>query len=123
MPVYEFQCAKCGEHFEIVSSLSERDEKAVCPSCGGRKVSQVFGGFTVGISRTQAQPRRVRAQEGRGAEVQAAGRRMTLDRLRPAAAAPARRGEAVLRHVSPERTDDAAVRAGGTGPALTAASR
>ncbi len=26
------------------------------PSCGGRKVSQVFGGFTVGISRTRLNP-------------------------------------------------------------------
>jgi putative FmdB family regulatory protein len=56
MPVYEYQCAKCGERFEIVSNLSERDEKAVCPVCGGRKVSQVFGGFRVGISRTRLNP-------------------------------------------------------------------
>jgi putative FmdB family regulatory protein len=56
MPIYEYQCAKCGERFEIVSSLSERDEKAVCPACGGREVSQVFGGFRVGISRTRFNP-------------------------------------------------------------------
>ena len=56
MPIYEFQCAKCGERFEIVSSHAERDEKAVCPSCGGRDVSQVFGGFRVGISRTRLNP-------------------------------------------------------------------
>jgi putative FmdB family regulatory protein len=53
MPVYEFSCAACGEHFEIVSSLSERDERAVCPACGGRTVTQVFSGFRVGISRTR----------------------------------------------------------------------
>lgn len=56
MPVYEFTCAKCGERFEIVSSLSAREENAVCPSCGGREVSQVFGGFRVGISRTRLNP-------------------------------------------------------------------
>ena len=56
MPIYEFRCAACGEQFEIISSLAERDESAVCPSCGGRDVSQVLGGFTVGISRTRLNP-------------------------------------------------------------------
>ena len=56
MPLYEFRCASCGERFEIISSDAERDENAVCPSCGGRDVSQVFGGFTVGISRTRLNP-------------------------------------------------------------------
>jgi putative FmdB family regulatory protein len=56
MPLYEFRCAACGEHFEILSTLAERDEKAVCPSCGGRDVSQVLGGFTVGIARTRLNP-------------------------------------------------------------------
>ncbi len=56
MPVYEFLCASCGERFEIVASLAERDEKAVCPSCGGHDVAQQFGGFKVGISRTRLNP-------------------------------------------------------------------
>jgi putative FmdB family regulatory protein len=56
MPVYEFNCAQCGEHFEIISSYADRDDKAVCPSCGGRDVAQVLGGFTVGISRTRLNP-------------------------------------------------------------------
>ena len=56
MPIYEFQCAACGERFEILSSFEDRDEKAACPSCGGRDVSQVLGGFRVGISRTRLNP-------------------------------------------------------------------
>ena len=56
MPIYEYTCAKCGERFEIVSSHAERGEKAVCPACGGREVTQVFGGFKVGISRTKLNP-------------------------------------------------------------------
>ncbi len=56
MPVYEYKCTKCGEHFEIVSSHATRDEKAVCSACGGRDVTQVFGGFKVGISRTKVNP-------------------------------------------------------------------
>ena len=56
MPLYEFRCASCGERFEIISSDAERDENAVCPSCGGRDVAQVFGGFSVGISRSRLNP-------------------------------------------------------------------
>jgi putative FmdB family regulatory protein len=56
MPLYEFQCASCGERFEIVCALADREEKAVCPHCGGQDVAQVLGGFTVGISRTRLNP-------------------------------------------------------------------
>jgi len=56
MPIYEFTCAKCGRRFEIVSSHAERDDKAVCPECGGSDVAQVFGGFKVGISRSKLNP-------------------------------------------------------------------
>jgi putative FmdB family regulatory protein len=56
VPIYEFQCASCGERFEILCGLSEREEKSVCPACGGRDVAQVLGGFQVGISRTRLNP-------------------------------------------------------------------
>ena len=56
MPIYEFQCAKCGERFEIVSSHADRETNAVCPSCGVRDAVPVFGGFRVGISRTRLNP-------------------------------------------------------------------
>ena len=29
MPVYEYKCGACDETFEIISSLADRDEKAV----------------------------------------------------------------------------------------------
>jgi putative FmdB family regulatory protein len=64
MPVYEYQCAACGERFEILCGLAERDEKAVCPSCGGRDVTQVLGGFRVGISRTRLNPGHFERKKG-----------------------------------------------------------
>lgn len=45
MPVYQFTCKDCGETFEVTCHLSERDERAVCPSCGGRNVKPVFSSF------------------------------------------------------------------------------
>jgi putative FmdB family regulatory protein len=56
MPLYEFQCAKCQRRFEIVSNHADRDHKAVCPDCGSRDVTPVFGAFRVGISRTKLNP-------------------------------------------------------------------
>ena len=48
MPLYDFKCNACGQRVEIMSSSSERDDKAVCPACGSRDVATVFGSFAVG---------------------------------------------------------------------------
>ncbi|MEI6724697.1 MAG: zinc ribbon domain-containing protein [Actinomycetes bacterium] len=56
MPVYEFTCDACGETFEIISSLADRDEKAVCPACGGREVKAVFSSVSLGGSRSSVNP-------------------------------------------------------------------
>ena len=34
MPTYEYRCADCGEHLEVVQSFSD-DPLSVCPACGG----------------------------------------------------------------------------------------
>jgi len=68
VPIYEYQCASCGERFEILCGHSERDEKAVCPSCGGRDVAQVLGGFQVGISRTKLNPGVFEREKGKRPE-------------------------------------------------------
>lgn len=49
MPVYEYSCDDCGHKFDIVATLAEKEAglAPVCPNCGGRKVHQVFGRFTV----------------------------------------------------------------------------
>jgi putative FmdB family regulatory protein len=42
MATYEFRCNDCGTEFEVTCHMDEREEKAVCPKCGGRNVSQKF---------------------------------------------------------------------------------
>ena len=44
MPVYEYRCSGCGEGFERILSVSEREAplKAKCPGCGKRKVRRAF---------------------------------------------------------------------------------
>jgi len=56
MPLYEYTCTACGETFEIVSSLAERDAKAVCPACGGRDAARVFSPITLAGRRTSIDP-------------------------------------------------------------------
>jgi putative FmdB family regulatory protein len=34
MPVYEYYCPKCKEDFELMRSMSQVYEPALCPKCG-----------------------------------------------------------------------------------------
>jgi len=45
MPTYEFGCLKCGERFEIFSSISQKEKglQPQCPKCGSPQVAQIFG--------------------------------------------------------------------------------
>ena len=43
MPTYDFRCRSCGEQFEVVCSIAEREDRAVCPACGEHDAAQVFG--------------------------------------------------------------------------------
>uniref|UniRef100_A0A7C4G9I2 Zinc ribbon domain-containing protein n=1 Tax=candidate division WOR-3 bacterium TaxID=2052148 RepID=A0A7C4G9I2_UNCW3 len=49
MPVYEFKCEDCGKKFDIVATLAEKESglSPACPKCGGMRVRQVFGRFTL----------------------------------------------------------------------------
>jgi len=49
MPVYEFKCEDCDRKFDVVATLAEKDSglSPMCPKCGGRRVRQVFGRFTL----------------------------------------------------------------------------
>lgn len=41
MPVYEYECLKCGEKFEQQRSVSEIDNEVRCPKCGGKSRRRV----------------------------------------------------------------------------------
>ena len=34
MPFYEYSCPKCRTKFDLMRPISDRDEPAVCPTCG-----------------------------------------------------------------------------------------
>ena len=41
MPLYEFQCAKCGHRFEKIQKFSDPDPKK-CPECGSAKIERML---------------------------------------------------------------------------------
>ena len=44
MPTYQYECAKCGAHFEVKRAIGARSASA-CPKCASRNVQQVLGAF------------------------------------------------------------------------------
>ncbi len=43
MPTYEYECTRCGLHFEKQQSIND-DALSVCPECNGKVKRQVSGG-------------------------------------------------------------------------------
>ena len=46
MPVYEYQCDKCGKVTEHLRQMSQADAPAVCEKCGSDKTHRVHSVFT-----------------------------------------------------------------------------
>lgn len=47
MPIYEFVCKKCGEHFEALVSIGK--EKSVsCHECGSKDIQKLLSSFGIG---------------------------------------------------------------------------
>jgi len=55
MPIYEFECRKCGSRFEalVASAAAAKDEK--CPRCGSNEVKKTISGVNIG--RMSSSPR------------------------------------------------------------------
>ena len=45
MPIYEYECHKCGEKFEQFRSLRQSDSEVECPKCGAKHPIRVFSTF------------------------------------------------------------------------------
>ncbi|MCD6405553.1 MAG: zinc ribbon domain-containing protein [Planctomycetes bacterium] len=45
MPLYEYKCGECGEVFEALLKMSERDTAPRCPSCGCETTGRLLSVF------------------------------------------------------------------------------
>ena len=47
MPLYEYECQKCGKLTEILQNHSESDKDVKCPECGSSEMRRKFSTFGV----------------------------------------------------------------------------
>ena len=47
MPIYEYQCKKCGQVTEVFEGAGAKG-KHVCPKCESKQMEKLFSAFAVG---------------------------------------------------------------------------
>jgi putative FmdB family regulatory protein len=45
MPIYEYQCSRCGERFEVRQAIGEDGSDLSCPKCHAEEPQRVFSSF------------------------------------------------------------------------------
>jgi putative FmdB family regulatory protein len=50
MPVYEYQCDKCGHTTESIRAMRDADEAIACESCGSKKTHRAHSVFSAATS-------------------------------------------------------------------------
>ncbi len=58
MPVYEYRCNKCGEKFDILRGLQDKETEVKCPRCGATETRRVYSFFGRGSSSSSYAPSR-----------------------------------------------------------------
>ena len=48
MPLYEYQCRRCGKTFEMLRRIKDADSDLECPNCYSEKVERQFSTFATG---------------------------------------------------------------------------
>jgi putative FmdB family regulatory protein len=56
MPIYEYECTKCGERFELRRSIGDDDSDLRCPKCEAEHPRKVFSLFATGSSGSACAP-------------------------------------------------------------------
>ena len=51
MPIYEYTCKDCENHFEKLVRMSDANPDITCPNCGSRRVQKSFSLFGVGAGK------------------------------------------------------------------------
>ena len=48
MPLYEYQCRRCGNSFEKLRRMQDADAELQCPDCRSEEVERQFSTFAAG---------------------------------------------------------------------------
>ncbi len=50
MPLYEYRCQECRNHFEAIVSSSRERDRTLCPRCNSNRVQRVISAASFRIS-------------------------------------------------------------------------
>jgi putative FmdB family regulatory protein len=50
MPIFEYRCLKCGERFEELETIADRDKPHKCPNCGAMDAERQMSVFAARVS-------------------------------------------------------------------------
>ncbi|HOJ09881.1 MAG TPA: zinc ribbon domain-containing protein [Clostridiales bacterium] len=57
MPFYDLKCKKCGEEFNKMAKISEREQNLItCPKCGSNKLDPIFTNVNYVVSSKKEGP-------------------------------------------------------------------
>jgi putative FmdB family regulatory protein len=56
MPIYEYECTKCGHRFEIRHKTGDSDSEIKCPKCEKETPKRVFSVFATSSSGSSCIP-------------------------------------------------------------------
>lgn len=45
MPIYEYECGKCGNEYSDLVMNKEEEKKVKCPKCNSKKRERIFSSF------------------------------------------------------------------------------
>ena len=56
MPIYEYECVKCGERFEQLRQVKDHNNEVKCPKCGAEHLRRVFSAFVMSSANQSCAP-------------------------------------------------------------------
>jgi putative FmdB family regulatory protein len=56
MPLYEYECPKCGRKFELRRGMQDNDADIECPACGAKSPRRLLSRFAAYISSADRGP-------------------------------------------------------------------
>ena len=57
MPFYDLKCKECGEEFNTMARMSDREQKLIkCPKCGCNELDPIFSSVNIIQSRKSDTP-------------------------------------------------------------------
>jgi putative FmdB family regulatory protein len=54
MPIYEYECRRCKERFEVLQKMNEDNSRIRCPRCNADTPQRILSTFSSGSIRSTA---------------------------------------------------------------------